>query len=565
MNPLTAVPPAFLLFALAAVVAVIPRRVGNALAVAGGVGVAVWLLVIPAGTHLDVPLFGFDAVLLLVDGYSRPVGVVFGVIAATGAGYAATTDADRRQTAYALAYVGAGLGAALAGDWLSLVVFWELMALFATLLLWHRSEDRSAGTRYAIYHEIGALTLIAGVLLHYAAAGSFLYGNGITAGLPAVLVGLGIGLNAGFLGLHVWIVDAYSRTHIATSAVLAAITTKVGAYALVRAFPDGHAVLAYVGGAMVVFGVCFAILQTDVRRLLSYHIVSQVGYMVAGFGAGAALSQAGAMAHLVNHVLYKSLLFMVAGVIVARTGTGNLKKLGGLRGGMPLTAVLFAVAAFSIAGVPGFNGFVSKAMVLDGVEKAGYEVLWYLLLLGGVGTVVSFAKFGYYAFYHRGDTDPPDLSRAELGVLGSLAFGCLLLGLAPWLLFDLLPATGVSYAKPFAVKQFLKAAGVTVGGLVLFALVRKPLGHVTPVGDIDRVYTPAGRWLLRVSVDTGVWLETAAERTNRLATQQTQRLRRRIKDVPVPPTLSVGSSQSIGAGILAAALVLAVILLVAGV
>ena len=497
MNALTtAAPPALVLFAAAAVCGATGRRCGHAVAVFAGLATVAWLLAVPAGLHLQTSLFGFEVVLFRVDPFSRSVGLAFGYIAAAASLYAYATDADGRQTAYALAYVGSATGAIFAGDWLTLVIFWELMAVCATLLLWHGGGDaRRAGFRYAIYHEVGGAVLIAAVLLQYARSGTFLYTDGL-AGLPATLAAVGIGLNAGFLGLHVWTVDAYPRPHVAASVILAACTTKVGAYALVRAFPGGNGLLAYVGGAMVVGGVSMAILQTDTRRLLTYHIVSQVGYMVAGVGAGTGLAVAGAFAHLVNNVLYKSLLFMVAGAIVYRTGEGNLKRLGGLARPMPVTFGLFVVAAASIAGVPGTNGFVSKAMVVDGVEAAGMEPLWWLLMIGAVGTVISFLKFGYYAFLHGpSTTTTSDLSAGQAVSIGATAALCVALGLVLDPFFAALPGDPGT-AKPFAPSQFSKAGGLLAAGAVAFGLLRGPLARIERVPDIDAVYHPLGLWFV---------------------------------------------------------------------
>ncbi|WP_435101775.1 proton-conducting transporter transmembrane domain-containing protein [Halarchaeum sp. P4] len=501
MSVLTALPPAVAFFAVALLVAVLPRRLGHALGAIGLLATVGWTSVLPLGPALPATLLGFDAVLLDVTPVARLLGMALGVVGAAALGYSYASGANTRQSALAVAYLGAGAGAAFAGDWLTLILCWELMALFATVLIWHHSSDRAAGFRYGLYHELGGLALIAGVLLHYAQAGTFVYGDGITGGLPALLVALGVGLNVGFVGMHVWLVDAYPKAHVATSVVLAAVTTKVGAVTLVRAFPTGRPALVYVGVAMVLVGVTFAVLQTDMRRLLSYHIVSQVGYVVVGFGLGSAFATAAGVAHLVNNVLYKSLLFMVAGVLVQRTGTENLKKLGTDWRAMPLTAAAFAVAALSITGVPGFNGFVSKGMVLDAVQKAHLDVLWWALLAGSVGTVVSFAKFGYYAFLHGDDSagERRDLSSAHAASMGLLAVGCLALGVMPGLLFSFLPDAAVAYAKPFAQKQFTKAGAVLLVGLVAFALVRKPLSHVTPVPDLDVVYRRAGPHLLAVA------------------------------------------------------------------
>ena len=550
----TALPPAVVLFALAVITDRLPRRLGHVLAVLVSLSLAAWLLTVPAGLHLRTTLFGFEVVLFAVDIYSRLLGVTLAFVATVGVGYTFAVGDDRRQTALALAYVGAGLGVAFAGDWLSLVVFWELMAVCATVFVWYRTSDRRSGVRYAIYHELGALALIAGVVTHYVAVGTFLFGDGVTPGLPALLVALGIGLNACFLGLHVWLVDTYPRTHVATSVVLAAVTTKVGVYTIVRAFPDGQPALAYVGGGMVLFGVTLAVLQSDMRRLLSYHIVSQVGYMVAGFGVGGALADAGAMAHLVNNVLYKSLLFMVAGVVIVRSGEESLKDVGGLARTMPKTAVVFAVAVFSIAGLPGFNGFISKGMVIDGVENAGFQALWWMLVLGGVGTVLSFAKFGYYAFLHgdpSGDYD--DLRPTELAVLGSVASLCVVLGVAPSLLFDLLPASGVAAAKPFSPTQFLKAGAVTVTGLVVFAATYARLGTIRPVPDLDSVYHPLGRRLATAATAGAVAIDAAIDAVGRTFALAAYRLLNgRAGGEP--------TSSSIGFGVLALAVTFVVLL-----
>jgi multicomponent Na+:H+ antiporter subunit D len=490
---LAAMPPALLPLAAAVVVAVAPRRLGHAAGIVAAAAVVPLALAAPPGTRLAGTLFGFDVIFFAVDGYSRIVGAVFGFVAAANVLYGYGVGSERATTATAVAYVGASLGAVFAGDWLTLVICWELMAAAATVLLWRSPAAARAGYRYALYHQLGGALLIAGVLAHYVAAGTFLYGGGIAAGLPRLLAALGVGVNVGVLGVHVWLIDAYPRPDVATSAVLCGFTTKVGVYALVRVFPGRNLALAYLGAAMLVFGVTMAILQTDLRRLLSYHIVSQVGYMVAGIGIATPLGYGGAMAHLANNVLYKTLLFMIGGAIVLGTGRESLKRLGGLDRSMPATAGAFAVAALAIAGIPGFAGFVSKGMIVDAADRAGLRTLWWLLLAGGVGTVVSFAKVGYYAFLR----DAPDDLRVETvgrptaGALAALALPCVAFGVAPDLLLGLVP-TGAAEAKVFAGSQFPKVGAVTLAGLMGFLAIREPLSRVTPVPDLDAAYHPAG-------------------------------------------------------------------------
>ncbi|ESS03182.1 MAG: formate hydrogenlyase subunit 3/multisubunit Na+/H+ antiporter, MnhD subunit, partial [uncultured archaeon A07HR67] len=356
-SALTLLPPGPVLLVVAVAVALASRRVGHALGVAAAGTAVVWAWAVPAGAHLQATFLGFDAVLLNVDAFSRLMGLIFGIIGVAAVLYSYASDAESLQTGFALSYVATSFGAVFAGDWLTLLFFWELMAVTSTLLVWHyRGEAVRAGFRYALLHGLGGTLLMAAVLGTYVAKGTFLFASvpggpstaGIAMGLPAALAAIGIGVNVGFIGLHAWLPDTYPRPHIAASVFLCVFTTKTGVYGMYRAFPDGHVAIAYMGGGMAVFGATFALFQNDMRRLLSYHIQSQVGYMVAGVGIGTALSQAGAFAHVFNHILYKGLLFMTAGVVIYRTGEESLKKLGGLAREMPLTAAVFAVAALSI-------------------------------------------------------------------------------------------------------------------------------------------------------------------------------------------------------------------------
>jgi multicomponent Na+:H+ antiporter subunit D len=504
VSALTLVPPGLVVLAAALVVAWLPHRAGHALGLAAAGGTLAWAWLVPEGQYLEVVFLGFDAVLFNVDTLSRLMALIFAFIGAAAVVYSYATGADTDQTAFALAYVGTSVGAVFAGDWLTFVFFVELMGVASTLLVWiDGGRAVRAGFRYALWHGLGGSLILAGIVWHYAAVGSFLFdaADGIAPGVPAALYAVGFGVNVGFIGLHVWLPDTYPRPHIAASVFLCVYTTKTGVYGLGRAFPEGHLWLAYMGGAMAVFGAFVALLQNDMRRLLSYHIQSQVGYMVAGVGIGSTLAFAGAFAHVFNHILYKSLLFMCAGAIIYRTDTENLKKLGGLRHEMPLTMGIFAIAALSIAGFPGFNGFVSKGMVVGAAHKEHLDALWYILLLGGVGTFLSFIKFGYYAFFHgeAQQTVPGrELNTGQKAAMGAVATLCVLYGLVPGALFGLLPgAESAKYvALPAAEAKYtvFTASHVAEGlvlaalGLVGFAILRKPLSKVGHVSDADYVY-----------------------------------------------------------------------------
>ncbi|WP_254280225.1 Na(+)/H(+) antiporter subunit D [Haloarcula marina] len=515
-GPLTMVPPVVVLLAVAILVSRLPRRSGHALGVLATAAALAWAWFVPAGAHLQTTFLGFEAVLLNVDEFSRLMGLIFGLIGAVAVLYSYASEAENVQTAFALSYVATSFGAVFAGDWLTLLFFWELMAVTSTLLVWHyRGAAVRAGFRYALLHGLGGTLLMAAILQTYVAKGTFLFASvpggpaaaGITPGLPAALAAVGIGVNVGFIGLHAWLPDTYPRPHIAASVFLCVFTTKTGVYGMYRAFPEGHVAIAYMGGGMAVFGATFALFQNDMRRLLSYHIQSQVGYMIAGVGIGTTLAQAGAFAHVFNHILYKGLLFMTAGVVVYRTGEESLKKLGGLAREMPITAAAFTVAALSIAGFPGFNGFVSKGIVIAGshydfvegpLYAGGRTTLEWLLLLGGVGTFMSFIKFGYYAFFHgEYDGSVKDANRGQSVAMVTVAVLCVAYGIFDGALFAILPFDVTDEAvvshvyTTYTVDHLVEGVALAAAGLVGFTVTKKPLSKLGRVPDIDSLYNPA--------------------------------------------------------------------------
>jgi len=274
----------------------------------------------------------------------------------------------------------------------------------------------------------------------------------------------------------------------------------VAVYLLARAQP-GTEFIAFMGGFMALYGVIFAVFQNDMRRLLSYHIISQVGYMVAGIGIlgwlGAAdavgqLGLDGGMAHLFNNLLYKTLLFMAVGVIIWKTGENALSRVGGLQKKMPVTAIAFWVAAFSIAGVPLFNGFVSKGMVLAAAEHTSIW-LWVLLEIASFGTFISFLKLGYFAFLRPGTTeatDPPLLMQAGMLLTATL---CIIIGVWPAALYTLLPyATTYAAYDPAHVLSALLVLGAAV--LFFFTIGKKVLEpHDAPLPDFDIFYVKVCR------------------------------------------------------------------------
>ncbi|MWV39280.1 Na(+)/H(+) antiporter subunit D [Natrialba sp. INN-245] len=534
---LTMAYPPLLVFAAALLVLVLPRALGFAVAaltLATTVAVAFFA---PEGAHLTTTFLGFaDIQPFYIDEFTRMVGGGLGFLGAFAVIYAYSSDAPRVMAAFALAYVASALGAAFAGDWLVLVFMWEIMAITSTLLVWHHGGDAvRAGYRYAIAHGIGGSLVLFAVIAQYAITGSFAMVDaagetvGMADGLPLLLAVLGIGVNVAFVGFHTWLPDTYPRPHFAASVFLAAFTTKTSAYVLYRAIPEGSLLLAYMGGAMAVYGVVFALLQHDMRALLSYHIQAQLGYMVAGIGIGTAIGVAGAMGHLFNNILYKSLLFMAVGVVIYRTGENDLYKLGGLWREMPITAIAFLIGALSITAVPGFSGFISKGMVLDAADPGyygapEYQALYWLLFIGAIGTFLSFIKLGYYVFLHGpAERTVKDAKTGQTVAMFSVGGACVILGLPfiGWPVFtDLLPLVdGVTVTQldtalnPYSAGHLTDAAILIAVSAVGFKLIRKPLSKldysdpaliVNPATYYAGRYTMLGVTDLYAAVDAAV-------------------------------------------------------------
>lgn len=534
---LTMAYPPLLVFAAALLVLVLPRIAGFTVGALSLAAVLAISLVAPEGQHLAGSFLGFEVVPFYVDGFSRMIGIGLGFLGVCSVIYAYSSEASKTLVAFALVYVSSSIGAAFAGDWLVLLFMWELMAVTSTLVVWHYGgEAVRAGFRYALFHGTGGVLVMLAVAVHYVEVGSFLYTatDGIATGIPALLAVLGMGVNVAFIGFHTWLPDTYPRPHIAASVFLSVYTTKTSAFVLYRAFPvDAQSELgiyiAYMGGLMAVYGATFALLQHDMRALLSYHIQAQLGYIVAGIGMGAwtvtsEIAVAGALSHLFNNILFKSLLFMAVGVVIYRTGEEDLYKLGGLWREMPLTAIAFGLGALSITAIPGFNGYVSKGLLFDAADPhyygaAEYEALYYLLYLGAIGTLLSFIKLGYYVFFHgESDIEVADAKPGQTVAMLGLGGACLLFGVWWQGLADLAPTLhghgghfefaypgGESELHPYSSSHLQTAGTLTAISAVTFVLVRKPLSKLD-LGDPAMFVYPAtyslSRWTMLAVTET---------------------------------------------------------------
>lgn len=424
------------------------------------------------GTYGVVRFAGQEVVFGRVDTLSLIFCYVFALMALIGMIYALHVEDDAQHMA-ALTYAGSALGATLAGDYLSLFLFWELMAVSAALIVWLRRkpEAGAAGFRYLLVHVFGGLCLLGGIVLHWSQTGSLVFSDmSAHAGSAAfTLILVAFLLNAAVPPLGAWLPDAYPEATVTGAVFLTAFTTKSAVYALIRGFA-GTEILIWWGAFMAVYGVVYAVLENDARRLLAYHIVSQVGYMVCGVGLGTALALNGASAHAFAHILYKAVLFMGAGAVLQMTGLRKLSDMGGLYKTMPITLGLYMIGAFAISAVPLFSGFVSKSMVISAAGEVHHAGAFLVLTLASAGTFLHTGlKLPWYMFFgeDRGlkASEPPKNMLVAMGIASA---ACILIGVFPSLLYAHLPfpAEYVPYTAPHVLST-LGLLGFTALGFFL--------------------------------------------------------------------------------------------------
>ncbi len=312
-------------------------------------------------------------------------------------------------------------------------------------------------------------------------------------GAGAYLILAGFLLNAAVPPLNAWLTDAYPEATVTGAVFMSAFTTKTAVYVLARAFP-GIELLVWLGTVMALYGVIYAVLENDCRRLLAYHIVSQVGYMVAGIGIGTELAVNGATSHAFAHILYKGLLFMGAGAVIYVTGRRKLTELGGLYKAMPLTVALYMIGAFAISAFPFFSGFVSKSMVVAAAGQDHRALVMLALTMASSGTFLHTGlKLPYYMFFgtDRGlqAREPPGNMLAAMGMAAAL---CIAIGVFPGPLYALLPYpvvfepyTGVHVTESLGILMF------TALGFVIFLRALDPENTISL--DTDWFYRKGAR------------------------------------------------------------------------
>ncbi len=475
------------------------------LGVLQGRGRQAWQLVLPllvlasvasleSGTRVTMQLAGLELTPLRADGLSLVFAYIFALILFIGNIFALQVEDNAQHVAAAL-YAAAALGATLAGDLVTLYVFWEIMVVASVWLIWRRQQRSAyqAGYRYLIVHALGGMLLFAGVIAYYLHTGSLAF-EPLAGGGPAFYLILAAFLiNAAAPPLHAWLPDAYPEATVTGTVFLSAFTTKTAVYVLARGFP-GTEFLVWLGVGMTLYGVTYAFLVNDIRRLLAYHIISQVGYMVAGVGIGTTLAISGTAAHAFTHILYKALLLMGAGAVLHMTGRSKLTELGGLYRYMPVTFLLYMVGGLSISAFPLFSGFVSKTIIIEAAAEDGRGVIFLLMMLAGVGTFLSTTlKLPWFTFFGRDAGLKPAEAPMNMRVaMGLAALMCFVIGVMPQLLYTILPYA-VDY-NAYTASHLIKEGQLLLFTGIAFFLLLKHLGGKDKISlDFDWFYRDLGR------------------------------------------------------------------------
>lgn len=455
------------------------------------------LMNIPEGTGYIFRFLEYELIFTRADKLSKVFGYIFVIITFAGFMFSLHLK-NSREHVIASVYAGSALGAVFAGDYITLFIFWELMAVAAAFIIWGSGtkESSGAGFRYILVHIFGGLALLAGIVMQIADTGSTEFNWTGLNGLSAYLILLGFVINAAVPPLHAWLPDAYPEAPVTGAVYLTAFTTKTAVYVLARGF-YGVEILMWAGAIMAVYGVIYAMFQSNMRRLLSYHIVSQVGFMVCGIGIGTEMALNGAVAHAFSHILYKALLFMSTGSVIYVTGKKLLSDLSGsgLYKKMPLTLILYTIGAFSISGVPLLNGFISKSMTVyaAGMEKQG--IIQLMLTFASVGTFLSVAlKLCYFAWFGEKRQDrieaASEAKEPPLNMLlgmGVAAFLCVFMGLYPSVLYNILPYD-IEY-HPYKAAKVAGTLGLLMWTAFGFILLRRKLEPVPKISlDTDWFY-----------------------------------------------------------------------------
>ena len=452
---------------------------------------AIWQ--IPDGVQSTVQFLSYQIEPVEGSAIRRLFATIFALMAFVG-GLFAFRLANWYELAAAYFYAAGAIGVSFAGDLISLFVYWELMALFSTVVVWSGGTPaaRAAGIRYAILHLLGGVVLKVGIEGVVVSTGSIQITPMLAQDFSSWMILCGILINAAAPPLSAWLADAYPESSPTGSVFLSAFTTKTAVLALILLFP-GEKVLIGIGLFMVIYGIIYALLENDIRRILAYSVVNQVGFMVCAVGIGTQMALNGAAAHAFAHIVYKALLFMSAGVVIYRTGKNRCTDLGGLYRTMPITTICCIIGALSISSFPLTSGFTTKSLISQAAAYEGLVWVYMLLTAASAGVFLHAGiKFPWFVFFQKDSGLRPKDAPWNMA-LAMIIFSaiCLLIGIFPELLYQFLPYP-VDYVAYTPDKVIFYLQLLLFSGLAFFLLLPLMKRTETISLDVDWLWRRAG-------------------------------------------------------------------------
>ena len=465
------IPPALIFIVGGFLIPFLKGRVKSAYMLILPVLAFITVLYTPLGLHWQFEFLGFDLILGRLDRLSRVFAYIFVLISFISIIFALKVEDDVQHTA-GFAYAGGALGVTLAGDLFSLYVFWEIMAVASAFLIIARKTEAAQGAafRYIMVHVFGGLCLLAGIVLYVHNTGTAEFSVMELSGPASILIFIGVAVNAAIIPLHAWLSDAYPEATITGAVFLSAFTTKSAVYVMARVFP-GTELLIYLGAIMTAVPIFYAVLENDIRRVLAYSLINQVGFMICGVGIGTQLAINGTVSHAFCHILYKALLFMSAGAVLHVTGKIKCTDLGGLYKTMPLTCLFCIVGAASISAFPLFSGFISKSMIISSAAHHKMAIVWLVLQFASAGVFHHAGiKVPFFMFFgHDSGIRAKEPPFNMLLAMFLAAFLCIFLGIRFDLLYAILPYT-VDYV-PYTGAHVVGQLQLLMFGALAFCLL----------------------------------------------------------------------------------------------
>ena len=458
---------------------------------------AIWQ--IPDGVQSTVKFLSYNIEPVEGSPLRRLFATIFAIMVFVGGLYSFRI-ARWYELAAAFAYAAGAIGVCFAGDLITMFLYWEMMAIFSTVVVWCGGTPgaRAAGIRYAIMHLLGGVVLKVGIEGVVVGTGSIQIQPILATDFSTWMILIGILINAAAPPVSAWLADAYPESTPTGSVFLSAFTTKTAVLALILLFP-GEPVLIGIGLFMVMYGIIFALLENDVRRILAYSVVNQVGFMVVAVGIGTEMALNGAAAHAFAHIIYKALLFMSAGVVIYRTGKNKCMELGGLFRTMPLTCVCGIIGALAISSFPLTSGFTTKSMISQAAVDGNLVWVYMALTAASAGVFLHAGiKFPWFVFFQKDSGLRPKDAPWNMG-LAMVIFAslCILLGVFPEILYALLPYP-VDY-QPYSIGKVLFYLQLLLfSGLAFFVLLPLMKRTMTISLDTDWFWRRAAVYVFRI-------------------------------------------------------------------